>query len=426
MYEFNSVTELNNYASGVLSSDYALSNFSVVGEISGFTINRSSGHAYFTVKDKTSQLSCIMFSTYLSRVNFTPKDGMLVRITGSASMYVPYGKYQMKVFTMQRNGQGDLLEQYKILLDKLNSEGLFDKAHKKPLPVLPRRIGVITSDTGEVIHDIITTLRRRNPHFDILVYPVHVQGEECPADVVNALSYFDINKSVDVIIIARGGGSIEDLFGFNDERMARAIFSCSIPVISAIGHESDYSICDYVADLRAPTPTAAAELVLTSINDFCNEISNYRIQLNLSIASYINNAQKKVDYLRNHKALYSPKFYVEKQLRRLDSLKKDLINVANVTIKDEQYRLGLATKELDNSIERIIAERSRILSSYIDKLDTLGPMSVLKRGFAYVSYDNKPISSISSMRINDKINIRLNDGNVEATIDKINQEDKNG
>ncbi len=397
MYSFSSVTELNEYADGVLSSDERLSSLSVTGEITNLTIYRSSGHAYFSLKDETSQINCVMFRNYLSNLNFTPENGMQVVLTGVATIYSPTGKYQIKGFAMARKGKGDLAEQMKLLFQKLSKEGLFLPEHKVRIPVLPERIGVITSPAGAVIHDIINTLNRRNPHYDLLIYPSAVQGEACAREVCEGIDYFSSNENVDVIIIARGGGSIEDLFGFNDETLARKIYDCDIPVISAVGHETDYTICDYVADLRAPTPTAAAELVIGRYDDLIGSIAALKSMLNLSLTNYVESRRRRLDALRDSKALYSPMVYIEKLRMELDHIKEQLIASGKAMTDEQRYRLR----------------------GIIESIEHLGPMNVLKRGYAYIESDGAALSSIDKITKGDSIDIVLADGRAEALITDI-------
>ena len=394
MVEFKSVSQLDNYIKSYLTGSEYLSDFSVTGEISAYTIS-SRGHAYFTIKDADAVMSCVMFSRYIAYASFTPTIGMKVTVTGCIDFYVPNGKLQMQVLTMKEAGKGDLHEQYKQLFEKLSKEGLFDPEHKKSLPILPKRIGVVTSASGRVISDIVNTLRKRNPYFDLLLYPASVQGENCPPEVTDGINYFNEKKNVDVIIVARGGGSYEDLFGFNDERIARAVYACGIPVISAIGHEPDYTIIDYVADLRAATPTAAAEQVMASYNDQKNMVDNLALSLDIAINSYIGAKRSFLDMLANHKALMTPAFYAKQQLMLVD-----------------KYREAMKTS-MEARVTKLSGEQKQLAG----RLESLNPTNVLKRGYSYVSdKDGKAVESAASLKKGDVIGIVFADGKASGEI----------
>ncbi len=416
MYRFGSVTELNEYANNLIEEDANLSSLSVTGEISGLKVYQSSGHCYFSLKDDRSQISCAMFQSYFSRVNFNPEDGMKVRITGSAGIYSNAGRYQLIVYSMTEEGKGDIAEKVKEIYGRLNADGIFDPDHKKPLPVLPRRIGVISSAGGAVIHDIINTLNRRNPNYDLLLYPASVQGENCPADVIRGIKTLSGIKDIDVIIIARGGGSAEDLFGFNSEELARTIYDSDIPIISAVGHETDYTICDHAADLRAPTPTAAAELVLGRFDDLKNSIMNLSMLLNANMSSYTSRKRKELDTLKQNRALMSPAFYAKNQSARVGELKRKLSGYGLKMISDETIRLNNLKSDLKSNTDKVITDNKYMLSSLIDSIDLLGPSNVLKRGYSYVNKNGKTISSAADVNEGDEVRIFFRDGSAGAVI----------
>ena len=402
MVEFKSVSQLDNYIKSYLTGSEYLSDFSVTGEISAYTVS-SRGHAYFTIKDTEAVMGCVMFSRYIAYTSFTPTIGMKVTVTGCMDFYAPSGKLQMQVLTMKEAGKGDLHEQYKQLFERLSKEGLFAPEHKKPLPVLPRRIGVVTSASGRVISDIVNTLRKRNPYFDLLLYPASVQGENCPLEITAGVNYFNEKKNVDVIIVARGGGSYEDLFGFNDERIARAVYDCEIPVISAIGHEPDYTIIDYVADLRAATPTAAAEQVMASYDDQKNMVDNLALSLDIAVNQYLGAKRNVLDMLANHKALHTPAFYAKQQLLVVD-----------------KYRSSMNTA-MEAKITNLRSEQKAILG----KLESLNPTNVLKRGYSYVSSaDGKAVESAQSLKKGDVIGIVFADGKATGTITDTSFDDR--
>ena len=402
MVEFKSVSQLDNYIKSYLTGSEYLSDFSVTGEISQYTVS-SRGHAYFTIKDAEAVMGCVMFSRYIAYTSFTPTIGMKVTVTGCMDFYAPSGKLQMQVLTMKEAGKGDLHEQYKQLFERLSKEGLFAPEHKKPLPVLPKRIGVVTSASGRVISDIVNTLRKRNPYFDLLLYPASVQGENCPPEIAAGVNYFNEKKNVDVIIVARGGGSYEDLFGFNDERIARAVYECDIPVISAIGHEPDYTIIDYVADLRAATPTAAAEQVMASYNDQKNMVDNLALSLDIAVNAYISSRRSVLDMLANHKALHTPAFFAKQQLLVVDKYRADM----KAAMEAKVTKLSGDQKALQG------------------KLESLNPTNVLKRGYSYVSgADGKAVESAASLNKGDVIGIVFADGKATGTITDTSYDDR--
>lgn len=402
MLTFESVTQLNDYTNELLSNDPGTSSLSVTGEISNLTIYKTSGHAYFTLKDDASQVSCVMFRSYLANLNFVPKEGMKVVLTGSCGIYPASGRFQIKAFAMAQKGKGDLAEQMKMLHRKLSAEGLFAQEHKLPIPALPRRIGVVSSPAGAVIHDIINTLNRRNPYYSLLLYPAAVQGEACAREVIAGIDYLSSRDDIDVIIIARGGGSLEDLWGFNDEALARTIYDCRIPVISAVGHETDYTICDYVADLRAPTPTAAAELVIRRYDELINDLANKKSMLNLALMNYAELQRRKLDALKDSKALYSPMVYVETLRASLDNVRKDLAVSGRMVITEQRHRL----------------------KSIIDGIEMLGPMNVLRRGYSYASVDGRAVTSVKGLKVGDGLDVVFSDGSINVEVKDISEGDK--
>lgn len=424
MSSFSSVTEFISYVTDYLAEDDDLMFLTITGELSGVTVYRS-GHCYFTLKDESSCVSCVMFRTYLSQLDFTPQDGMKVVITGSVNIYGPTGKFQINVKGMRFAGKGNLKEQYNKLFVRLQEEGLFSEEHKRRIPLLPRRIGVVTSPSGAVINDIIRTLKRRNPYFDILIYPASVQGEACPKEVANGIRYLDAREDIDVIIVARGGGSYEDLFGFSDEEVARACYAASTPVISAIGHETDNSILDYVADLRAPTPTAAAELVMPVYDDLNNYILNTELRLELAIEALIRAKRNYLESLKNHKALLSPMFYLDSSRNKLNSLVNELTKCSERYIGENSRRLEDYSKSLSYSVESIIVREQNRLSLNIKQLDSMGPTNVLRRGYSFVTNgEGKVVSSTGEVSSGDEIYVEMVDGKIYASVNKITRDRK--
>ena len=404
MHPFASVSELNSYAEQVVSSDPLLSNLEVTGEISGFKVY-ASGHAYFTLKDQDAQISAVMFASKFSTVNFRPKDGDKVTVGGYCTIYKVRGSFQIMCNSMRLAGSGTLKAQLKALYDRLDKEGLFAKEHKLPLPVRPQRIGIISSATGAVIHDMLVKLNERNPYFDAVLYPASVQGENCPSEVIDGIDYFSSRNNVDVIIIARGGGSIEDLWGFNDETLARRVYDCKIPVISAIGHETDVTILDWVADKRSPTPTAAAEDVIKTYEELKTSNGILREKLHNNMRTVLTRKRAALDSLRTNRALFEPEYVVK--------TKRNELNALNERLRGNEKNL-------------ITAYRKDLLS-YIDKLAILGPHNVLRRGYSYVTLeDGTPASSVDSVSIDSNINIVFSDGEASAVVTGVSKEVKNG
>lgn len=406
MWRFDSVSALGNYIKDRVSGDPTLSSVEVTGEISKIVVY-TSGHAYFVLKDEESVINSVMFRSSYMNLDFIPEDGQMVTVKGRIDYYAANGKLQLICNSMSLAGTGNLFEQYKKLYAKLEKEGLFLQSAKKTLPILPQRIGVITSPLGAVIHDIVNTLRRRNPHFELVVYPSAVSGSACPPDVINGLRYFQEKDPVDVIIIARGGGSYEDLYGFNDEAMARAVYACSIPVVSGIGHDNDYTILDYVADIRAHTPTAAAEIVMPKLEDLVNDIENNRGAMDIAISNMISSRRKDLDMLKNHKALYSPVAYVNNQKAELSDQINQLNSAMNIRVKNAR------------------GDYNSIYSSLI----ALGPMNVLKRGYSLVTRDHVAIDSVEKLTIDEDVTVMMSDGQIVTkikTITKNTDQDREG
>ena len=397
MFDFESVSHLNGYIKQSLQDNPYLAEFSVVGEISQYTVS-ARDHAYFSIKDDQSVINCVIFSRNRSSLKIDPQIGMKVKVTGGLDYYSAGGKLQMIATNIEDKGAGDLHEQFNKLFKKLQDEGLFDGSHKKAIPILPRRIGVVTSQSGKVISDIVNTIRKRNPHHDILLYPASVQGELCPPEVISGIKYFNENRNVDVIIVARGGGSYEELFCFNDEGIARAVYASKIPVISAIGHEPDYTIIDYVADVRAATPTAAGEMVIASYADQTKEIDNLALNLDIAINQFIDSRRKALDVYKNHKALHSPAFYAREQLAVVNGLKNQLDALSSRFVKQAQSEV--------NEVKV--------------RLDALNPNNVLNRGYSYVcNSKGKAVESAKSVKKGDNVSIVLSDGTLLTEIKDI-------
>lgn len=395
MGKIYTVSEINKYIKMIFDKDVYLNNITIQGEITNFKAHYT-GHLYFTLKDDTSTIKCIMFKSFASLIKFKPSDGMKVVITGQVSVFERDGAYQIYCRTMTPEGLGELYLAYEQLKDKLNKEGLFDSAHKKKLPYLPNRVGVITSRTGAVVRDIINVTTRRYPNVNLLIYPAAVQGVNVAQTVIEGLDTFNRLNNVDVIIIARGGGSFEDLFGFNDENLARKIFESKIPVVSAVGHETDFTICDFVSDLRAPTPSAAAELVYPQYSDIVQKISTDRNRIIIGIQNYI---IRKREYVKRIKA------------GKLEKVPLDIIN---------RYRMIIDStiRKSENNIRlRIERYKSKCMQT-ISKLDALSPLKTLTRGYSVVeNEERKVIKSVKDVKKDDKLNLTLVDGKINVIVE---------
>ncbi len=390
-----SVTDLNLYIKDKIGKDEYLNNVLVKGEISNFK-HHYTGHMYFTLKDESSLIKCIMFKSYTSNLNFVPKDGMKVMVLGTVSVFERDGVYQIYCKAMQEDGLGSLHVAYEELKKKLSEEGLFDESHKKAIPQMPKCIGVLTSNTGSVIRDIINVSTRRNPNVYIKLLPVPVQGEGAAVKIANAIKIMNEKKMSDVIILARGGGSLEDLWPFNEEIVARAIYNSEIPVISAVGHETDFSISDFVADLRAPTPSAAAELAVPNVADVKLKIDGYNLR-------YKNALKKKIEVMK---------------LRYEKCMMNRVFRNPLQGIQDRYVKVDMLNKSIQTSISKKIQERKLQLAESATKLDSLSPLKTLARGYSIVQMNGKVIKKVEDVDNGDDISIRLTDGSVSARVCK--------
>lgn len=388
------VTDLNKYIKGRIDNDEMLNNVLVKGEISNFK-NHYTGHMYFTLKDENSLIKCVMFKTYTTHLSFMPKDGMKVIVLGGVSVFERDGVYQIYAKAMKEDGLGNLYVAYEELKNKLSNEGLFDEKYKKPIPFMPKTIGVLTSNTGAVIRDIINVSTRRNPNVNIRLYPVPVQGSGAGEKIAEGIEFMNKNKLADVLIIGRGGGSIEDLWPFNEEIVARAMFNSEIPIISAVGHETDFTIADFVADLRAPTPSAAAELAVANIDDVRENLRAYNNRYKVSL-------KKKIELM---------KMSYEKCMTR-QAFKNPTQKI------NEQYMLiDMKVKSLQNSILLKIKEDKTKFVKEVAKLDALSPLKTLTRGYSIISkQDGRIAKEVKDLSQGEKVSIRLSDGSVDAQV----------
>ena len=391
-----SVTELNNFVKSLLDNNENLKSVFVSGEISNFK-NHYSGHMYMTVKDEGGAIKAVMFSSYASRLKFVPENGMKVIIFGSVSLYSKDGSYQLYITDMQPDGIGALNLAYEQLKEKLLKEGLFNHESKKPIPVFPQKIGVATAPDGAAVRDIFSILKRRFPLAEIVFCPVAVQGASAAPEIAKAIKLFNEKNACDVLIIGRGGGSLEDLWAFNEEIVARAIFESQIPIISAVGHETDFTIADFVADLRAPTPSAAAELAVPDIIELKSELLGLKQHLTVLI-------KNKLNYERE---------YLENTEKRLS-----ILSPTNKILNSRQELLNLYEK-IVNSIELKLTNEKSNISVLSGKLNALSPLDVLARGYS-ISYNNEsPITSVKNVKKGDNIKVKVTDGEIFASVTEV-------
>ena len=394
-----SVAQLNNYVKSVLDNDENLNHLFVTGEISNYKPHYS-GHMYMTIKDETASIKAVMFAGNASRLKFKPENGMKVIIFGTVSLFQRDGSYQLYINDMQPDGIGALNIAFEQLKKKLEAEGLFSKDHKKPIPKFPQKVGVVTSATGAAVQDIFNVLKRRYPVAEVVLRPCQVQGDGAANDIANAIKEFNKVKGADVLIVGRGGGSIEDLWAFNEEAVARAVFDSEIPVISAVGHETDVTICDFVADLRAPTPSAAAECAVPDCFELKANLLSYKQRLNTLSKNILESERKRVLAIEKSGALKNP-------LLKINDSKKDI--------------LYLNEKLVNLTSSVIEANRSKV-NALCGKLDALSPLGVIARGYSVTKSKEKIIKSIKDVKIDDEITVNLSDGMITAMVCGINEE----
>ena len=393
------VTELNAYIKDLLGQDPALLNVCVRGELSNYKIYPS-GHHYFTLKDQESSLKCVMFRGSASKLRYRPENGMSVTATGRLEVYVRDGVYQLICTSLMPEGLGDLQVAFEQLKAKLSEEGLFDRAHKKPLPVMPGRIAIITSSAGAAVHDMIRILGRRWPMSKVILLPVRVQGVEAPPEIAGAIRYANEFQVADLIITGRGGGSLEDLWAFNDERVARAIYASQIPVISAVGHEPDVTISDYVADRRASTPSNAAEIAVPDQQEMREALESYGIRSRQAMEKSLRVAAQRLDALRNKRVLTEPGAFLDSRRLDLDRLRDRLLA----------------------SEERQLAEKRQRFVKLGASLDAMSPLRVLSRGYALATgREGKPLRSVRGLAKGDEITVRFQDGQAACRVEQVQE-----
>lgn len=413
--KYFSVTQYNQAIKNFLDSKSECQNVHIKGEISNYK-RQTNGHLYFTLKDETSRISAVMFKSSSINLSFEPKDGDEVLIDGRISVYVQSGSYQIYVDNMSLSGNGDLLKKLEELKKKLAAEGLFDASHKKPIPKYPSRIGIVTASTGAAIKDILSTIKRRYPLCETILFPSLVQGDGAKEDIVRQIKKAN-EYELDTLIVGRGGGSIEDLWAFNEEIVVRAIYESNIPVISAVGHEPDVTLADFVADLRAPTPTGAAELAVPNMVDVINYISNMKVRANTSIISKIEYLKKYLESLSKTYVLSNPLATFEIKMQKLDTL-TDRLN-SSIT-----HRLDIAKNRLDSIKQsRILRHPEDMLIKYnntmeliINKLELLNPLNVLSKGYSVSKVKGKVVKSVKDVKVNDEVSIKLLDGEINTIV----------
>lgn len=389
-----SITQLNEYIRGKMDQDLLLNQVAVCGEISNYKLYPS-GHHYFTLKDETSALKCVMFKGNALRLRFRPENGMKIIAMGKVSVYPRDGAYQLYCTAMAMDGVGDLHAAFEQLKKKLAAQGLFDPAHKKPLPKYPGTIGIITSSAGAAVHDMLRILRKRYPLIQVKLLPVRVQGAEAPGEIVAAIRYANYHKLADLLIVGRGGGSIEDLWAFNDERVAYAIYESEIPIISAVGHEPDVTISDYVADLRAATPSNAAELAVPDQEGLLQNLDGMSSAMATALSRQIKSARQHLNVLSQSPALRSPTGYLDQREKGLELLKNRLIAAENQVIQRNNQRHIAA----------------------VSKLDAMSPLKVLTRGYSMVQGEKgEVVRSVKQVELGERISISLSDGTISATV----------
>lgn len=412
------VSQLNAYIKSLVDRDDFLGSVAVRGELSNYKIYPS-GHHYFTLKDAESSLKCVMFRSAAGKLRFRPESGMGVTAWGRISVYPRDGAYQLYCEALMPEGFGDLQMAYEQLKAKLEKEGLFDRSHKKPIPRYPERIAVITSSAGAAVHDIIRVLRRRWPMGKIMLLPVRVQGVEAPGEIAAALRYASEHKVADVVITGRGGGSIEDLWAFNDERVARAIYDCEIPVISAVGHEPDVTIADFVADLRAATPSNAAELAAPDVTELMQAIDSAMRRLENSMAKRISGSREALEALSSRRVLQSATGFIEQRRSQVETLRVRLEAASGFASKSRSQLDNLVSR-LDSALDAAMTRKKNEYLRAAAKLDALSPLKVLSRGYAIaMDKDGRAVKDSSGVRAGDKLTVRLASGALGCRVEDV-------
>ena len=419
--KYLTVGALTRYIKYKIDNDEHLKTVFLKGEISNFKMH-STGHMYFSIKDETSKINAIMFSRDAKNVTFEPKEGTKVLVVGRISVYESTGNYQIYVSEMIEDGVGNLYIAFEKLKEKLSKEGLFDEKYKKKIPKMPKKIGIITAPTGAAIKDILSTIKRRYPICETILFPSLVQGDNAKEDIVKNLKIAN-TYDLDVIILGRGGGSIEDLWPFNEEIVAREIFNSKIPIISAVGHEVDFTIADFVADLRAPTPTGAAEMAVPNMIDIINHIKQLTIRLNESLNKKIKLEKINLEKSKNSIVIKNPMIMIDNKKQKIDLIKESVIRILNLKLENNKNKLEkLKQNYILNNPDVIYKEKQNKLLNLIEKLELVNPLGVLKRGYSITKQDNKVITKIKDIKKTKPLIIKLQDGEIETEIKNIKED----
>ena len=419
--KYLTVGALTRYIKYKIDNDKHLKTVFLKGEISNFKMH-STGHMYFSIKDETSKINAIMFSRDAKNVTFEPKEGTKILVVGRISVYESTGNYQIYVSEMIEDGVGNLYIAFEKLKEKLSKEGLFDDKYKKKIPKMPKKIGIITAPTGAAIKDILSTIKRRYPICETILFPSLVQGDNAKEDIVKNLKIAN-TYDLDVIILGRGGGSIEDLWPFNEEIVAREIFASKIPIISAVGHEVDFTIADFVADLRAPTPTGAAEMAVPNMIDIINHIKQLTIRLNESLNKKIKLEKINLEKSKNSIVIKNPMIMIDNKKQKIDLIKESVIRILNLKLENNKNKIEkIKQNYILNNPEVIYKEKQNKLSNLIEKLELVNPLGVLKRGYSITKQDNKVITKIKDIKKTKPLIIKLQDGDIETEIKNIKED----
>jgi len=422
--KYLTVSAINRYLKAKFENDDNLRVVFLKGEISNIKYH-TTGHIYFSIKDEASKINAIMFSSSAKKLLFKPVDGSKVLVTGRISVYEATGGYQIYVDEMLEDGIGNLYIAFEKLKQDLAKEGLFDQKYKKQIPKIPNRVGVVTASTGAAIKDIISTIKRRYPICEIILFPSLVQGDNAKEDIVKNIKLAE-NYDLDVLIVGRGGGSIEDLWPFNEEIVARAIFECPIPTISAVGHEIDFTIADYVADMRAPTPTGAAEMAVPNITDLINNINNLNVRLNEAINKKINYQKLYLDSIKNSFVIKNPLIMYEGKKQKLDYLIDNLNKILIKKYESAKHKFELLKNNyILSKPELLYKEKILKINNLIEKLELINPLGVLKRGYTLTYQDDKVVNDINNIKADSNIDIKFHNGSVSAKVLEV-KETKNG
>ncbi len=415
--KYVSVSQLTNYIKGKIGSDPNLREVYVRGEISNYKNYYSSGHRYFSLKDENSIIPAVFFKWDSGGLKFEPENGMKVLVRGKVDVYLEQGKYQLYVKEMIDAGRGDLYIAFEQLKKELREAGYFDKSLKKPIPKFPRKVGVVTASTGAAIRDIVITIKRRWPLCEIILFPSLVQGSQAPKNIVDQILFADREFDLDTLIVGRGGGSIEDLWAFNERIVAKAILSCETPIISAVGHETDTTIADYVADLRAATPTAAAELAVPDINEIKSNLYNLDSRANNVMKKQLNSNLDKFENIKSRTLFKNPYVILEKKVMKSDNLMAKLESSSKEMVHYPKIRLSnVKRSNVFKDPQSILHNKQIILKTYMDKLGVLNPLLTIQRGYAVARTDGKVVSYAKDLKKDDELEIEFKDGKVNTRV----------